>query len=87
MKIEVTNYEENEEGGAVSTFELDQEAIRFLVEKGVNAILKEALDNFEKEIKNEVSTQIEVMNFVALPPTDLDFQHRTMLLNLCAKVF
>jgi hypothetical protein len=54
MKIEVTNYEENEEGGAVSTLELDQEAIRFLVEKGVNAILKEALDNFEKEIKNEV---------------------------------
>jgi len=47
--IKVTKLEENEDGSANLELETDAEATRFLVEEGLIAVLKKAIDAENKE--------------------------------------
>lgn len=49
MKVDLIEY--NEETG-VCTLDLDQEAQRYLLERGFNAFLKDAIENMMKEFEN-----------------------------------
>ena len=44
MKIDVDNYEEQKDGSAILTINLDQEAIQYLVNYAVNDLVKKACD-------------------------------------------
>jgi hypothetical protein len=52
MKIDVIEY--NEETGTC-TMDLDQEAQRYLLERGFNAFMKDAVENYMKEFDNDTS--------------------------------
>jgi hypothetical protein len=52
MKIDVIEY--NEETGTC-TMDLDQEAQRYLLERGFNAFLKDAVENYMEEFQDDTS--------------------------------
>ena len=52
MKIDLIEY--NEETG-VCTMDLDKEAQRYLLERGFNAFLKDAVENYMEEFQNDTS--------------------------------
>jgi hypothetical protein len=52
MKIDVIEY--NEETGTC-TMDLDNEAQRYLLERGFNAFLKDAVENYMEEFQNDTS--------------------------------
>lgn len=52
MKIEVIEY--NDETGVI-TLDLDNEAQRYLLERGFSAFLGEAIENMNKEFDNATS--------------------------------
>jgi hypothetical protein len=52
MKIDVIEY--NEETGTC-TMDLDNEAQRYLLERGFNAFLKDAIENYMEEFQNDTS--------------------------------
>jgi hypothetical protein len=54
MGIELHEYIEREDGSAFITLDLSADARHFLIEKGINALLKESLDKFEQELNNEI---------------------------------
>lgn len=47
IHIEVLNYEEQEDGSAIITLELNEKAKEIFIQIGFNAILKEAIQNVE----------------------------------------
>ena len=49
MKLELIEYDEDT---GVCTLDLDKEAQRFLLEKGFNTFLREAIENLETEGKD-----------------------------------
>jgi hypothetical protein len=53
MKIDLIEY--NEETGTC-TMDLDKEAQRYLLERGFNAFLKDAVENYMEEFQNETSS-------------------------------
>lgn len=53
MKIEVLEYKEDE---GIVTLDIDQEGQRYLLERGFNAMLTEALELLKKEHENGKST-------------------------------
>ena len=66
MKIaEVTDYEEQEDGSALLTLELDQESINYLVSYAINDLLKKELDRHEASLLPEA----------AEPPCEHDNNH------------
>ena len=52
MKIDLIEY--NEETGTC-TMDLDNEAQRYLLERGFNAFLKDAVENYMEEFQNDTS--------------------------------
>ena len=52
MKIDLIEY--NEETG-VCTMDLDKEAQRYLLERGFNAFMKDAIENYMEEFKDAES--------------------------------
>lgn len=52
MKIDLIEY--NEETG-VCTMDLDKEAQRYLLERGFNAFMKDAIENYMEEFKDAPS--------------------------------
>jgi hypothetical protein len=52
MKIDVIEY--NEETGTC-TMDLDNEAQRYLLERGFNAFLKDAIENYMEEFQDDTS--------------------------------
>ena len=52
MKIDVIEY--NEDTGTC-TMDLDQEAQRYLLERGFNAFLKDAIENYMEEFQDGTS--------------------------------
>jgi len=53
MKMEVSNFIEQEDGSAICNLEMDEEAKVFLINQGFIKILAEGLDKFELEFKND----------------------------------
>ncbi len=47
IHIDVLDYEENEDGSATVTMELNEKARELFIQIGFNAILKEAIQNVE----------------------------------------
>jgi hypothetical protein len=52
MKIDLIEY--NEETGTC-TMDLDKEAQRYLLERGFNAFLKDAIENYMEEFQDDTS--------------------------------
>ena len=53
MKMEVSNFIEQEDGSAICNLEMDNEAKEFLINQGFIKILLEGLDKFELEFKDK----------------------------------
>ncbi len=47
IHIDVLDYEENDDGSAIVTMELNEKARELLIQIGFNAILKDAIKNVE----------------------------------------
>ena len=53
MKIEVSNFIEQEDGSAICNLKMDNEAKEFLINQGFIKILTEGLDKFELEFVDD----------------------------------
>lgn len=53
MKIEVSNFIEQNDGSAIVNLEMDNEAKEFLIEQGFNHILRIGIDKFELEFVDD----------------------------------
>lgn len=53
MKMEVSNFIEQEDGSAICNLEMDNEAKEFLINQGFIKILLEGLDKFELEFRDK----------------------------------
>ena len=53
MKMEVSNFIEQEDGSAICNLEMDNEAKEFLINQGFIKILSEGLDKFELEFRDK----------------------------------
>ena len=53
MKMEVSNFIEQEDGSAICNLEMDDEAKEFLIEQGFNHILRIGIEKFELEFVND----------------------------------
>ena len=49
MRLEVINYIEDSSGGASVTIDLDEEGKLFLIERGFNSTIRDAIDNLKAE--------------------------------------
>lgn len=57
MKIDVINYRDDSDGGAKIELDLDEEATKYLIDKGFNSLLRDAIKIMEKvNIENERKT-------------------------------
>ena len=57
MKIDVINYRDDSDGGATIELDLDEEATKYLIDKGFNSLLRDAIKIMEKvNIENERKT-------------------------------
>lgn len=56
MKIDVISYRDDSDGGGSVDLDLDDEAIQYLIERGFNSLLKDALKLMNNETENERKT-------------------------------
>jgi len=49
MLIEVVEYKEDEDGGATVTLDLDEAGKEFLIERGFNSLIRDAIDKMKAE--------------------------------------
>lgn len=54
MKIEVSNFIEQEDGSAIVNLEMDNEAKEFLINQGFIKVLNDGLDRFELEFADKL---------------------------------
>jgi len=56
MKIDVISYRDDSDGGGSVDLDLDNEAIQYLIDKGFNSLLKDAIELMKNETENERKT-------------------------------
>ena len=61
MQIEIINYDEDSNGGASITLELDEDGKQFLIERGFNSILEKAV--IISTWKHYCNRQNDIMSF------------------------
>lgn len=50
MRIEIIEYQEEKDGGATVTLDIDEEGKNFLIEKGFNGLIRDGLEKMKSEM-------------------------------------
>lgn len=58
MKIDVIEYREEGDGGATCTIDIDEEGKNFLIERGFNSLLENAIEKMKSEMALDEMTRM-----------------------------